>query len=64
MLNSALAAESEAQLHSPHLHMVIFHRRQTDRLVLPGILFVADANKGALQQLNYRRQDLLPFERR
>src|SRR5881227_2940476 len=48
MLNSAFSTEAEAQLHSSHFHMVILHRRQTERLVLPGILLVADTNEGAL----------------
>src|SRR5947199_5512654 len=64
MLNSAFSTEPEAQLHSSHSHMVILHRRQTERLVLPGILFVADTNEGALEQLHHYRQDLLSLEPR
>src|SRR5438067_13702361 len=64
MLNSAFSTEPEAQPHSSHSHVVILHRRQTERLVLPGILLVADTNEGALEQLHHCRQYLLPLEPR
>src|SRR5688572_29975509 len=42
--------------------MTIPHRREPERLVLPGVLVVADADEGCLQQANDGGDDLFPGE--
>ncbi len=58
-LLAALAAELEAQLGVLDGDVVVAHRRQAERVVLPGVLLVADADQRLLQELDDRRQDLL-----
>src|SRR6185295_10724648 len=42
----------------------VAERRQTERLVRPGVLFVADANKTSLEQLDDGREDFLTRQSR
>src|SRR4051812_19710378 len=57
--DAALAAEFEAHLAAADLGVPIAHRRQSDRAVGAGVLFVADANQRLLEELHRGGEDLL-----
>src|SRR6185503_7429724 len=60
----ALPAELEADGATSDAHVLVAHRGQPERVVLPRILLVADANETALEQLHERRQYLLARQTR
>src|ERR671912_711871 len=59
---AALAAELEPHGRSAHGDVLVLQRRQSKRAVRPGVLFVADADRAALEQLHDRREDLVASE--
>ena len=60
VIDAALAPEPEFQGRAPDPGMPVAHRRQAERVVVAGILVVADADQGRLQQPDDGRQDLAP----
>src|SRR5207302_2848153 len=57
---AALAFEQKAHGRTSYLDVAIPKRGQTERMVLPRVLFIADAGKGRLEQADDRGHDLLP----
>ena len=62
--DTALAAELEAQRRSVDLRVLVAHRRQTERMIVAGVLLVADPDQRLLEQLHDRREHLLPRQPR
>src|SRR5688572_21644272 len=60
----ALAAELEADGATRDANVLVAQRGQPERVILPRILLVADANETALEQLHERRQHLLARQTR
>ncbi len=59
VLDAVLAAEVEADRRAANLDVLVVHRRQPERMVVAGVLLVADANQRRLQQLDRGREHLL-----
>ena len=59
MRHAALAAKLETHVGAVHLRVAVAQRRQAERTVLAGVLFVADANQRLLEQLHDRGEHLL-----
>jgi hypothetical protein len=57
MADAALADEFEVNAHPIHRHMSIPQRRETERVVLPRVLFIADADRCDIEQADERCQD-------
>src|SRR5205807_1318525 len=56
---AALSSKVKADRRALHLHMLVPHGRQTERVVVPGVLLVAHADERGPQQPDNGGQDFL-----
>src|SRR5579859_5582633 len=63
MLHAALAAEAETQFGAVDLHMLHAQGRQPVGAVFAGVLVVAHADEGLVEQLNDGGENLAPAQR-
>src|SRR5439155_23904465 len=57
LLHAGLAAELEPNPSLCYFRVLVSHRRETERMVMTGVLFVSDANQRPLEQLYDRSED-------
>jgi hypothetical protein len=62
--DAALAAELEAYVRAVDLRVLVAHGRQTEGMIVAGVLLVADADQRLLQQLHDGREDFLAWQPR
>src|SRR5579871_1811069 len=60
--DAALPAKFEVHSRSVDARVRVAHRRQTERMVLARVLFVADTNERLLEELDDGREHLLARE--
>src|SRR6185503_4925085 len=59
VLDAAFAPEAELELRAAHAHLPLAQRGQSERLVLAGVLLVADAHARGLEQVHHRGKNFL-----